>query len=150
MGLLEVLLLAVNIYNLVSQIQHCNNMNQRYTDIINLSILSCLELAVGLFFIFTVKNNRSNTWLKTKIETIAIIVGVIASFGFKIVIKATHLSRSGSGKFGKDSAISYHTQSFLQFVLSEFLLIAVWTWFKAPDDVFSTYNNLPIKKFSIF
>ena len=35
-------------------------------------------------------------------------------------------------------------------MFSEFLLIAVWTWFKAPDDVFSVYNNLPIKKFSIF
>jgi len=125
-------------------------MRQRYTDMINLTILSVLELSVGIFFILTVKNNRSNTWLKTKFETIAIIVGVLASFGFKIAIKATHLKRSESGKFGKESAISYHTQSFLQFVLSEFLLIAVWTWFKAPDDVFSVYNNLPIKKFSIF
>lgn len=26
----------------------------------------------------------------------------------------------------------------------------MWTWFKAPDDVFTVYNNLPIKKFSIF
>ena len=77
-------------------------------------------------------------------------MGVLASFGFKIVIKATHLSRSDGGNFGKDSAVSYHLQSFLQFVLSEFLLIAVWTWFKAPDDVFSIYNNLPVKKFSIF
>ena len=75
---------------------------------------------------------------------------MLASFGFKIVIKAMHLRRSESGKFGKESAISYHTQSFLQFVFSEFLLIAVWTWFKAPDDVFTVYNNLPIKKFSIF
>jgi hypothetical protein len=35
-------------------------------------------------------------------------------------------------------------------VLSEFLLIAIWTWFKAPDDFFSIYNSLPIRKFSIF
>ena len=41
-------------------------------------------------------------------------------------------------------------ESFLQFGLSEFLLIAVWTWFKAPDDFFSIYNILPIRKFSVF
>lgn len=35
-------------------------------------------------------------------------------------------------------------------MLSEFLLIAVWTWFKAPEDFFSIYNNIPISKFSIF
>lgn len=35
-------------------------------------------------------------------------------------------------------------------MLSEFLLISVWTWFKAQDDFFSIYNSLPISKFSIF
>ena len=72
------------------------------------------------------------------------------SFGLKILIKATHRSRSQESAFGKDSAVQYHIESFLQFVFAEFLLIAVWTWFKAPDDFFSIYNSLPITKFSIF
>jgi hypothetical protein len=41
-------------------------------------------------------------------------------------------------------------QSFCQFVVSEFLLISMWTWFKSPDDFFAIYNNLPVRKFSIF
>ena len=35
-------------------------------------------------------------------------------------------------------------------MVSEFLLIAMWTWFKSPDDLFAIYNNLPVRKFSIF
>lgn len=75
---------------------------------------------------------------------------MILSFGLKIVIKATHRQRNGGDQFGKDSAVTYHIESFVQFVLSEFLLIATWTWFKAPEDFFSIYNSLPMKKFSIF
>ncbi len=26
----------------------------------------------------------------------------------------------------------------------------MWTWFKSPDDFFAIYNNLPVRKFSIF
>ena len=125
-------------------------MTQRYVDICNLSVLILLELAVGAFFVYTIKNNRSSTWVKTRFETIAIIFGIVSSFALKIVIKATHRTRSQDSSFGKASAVAYHIESFMQFVLSEFLLIAIWTWFKAPDDFFAIYNNLPIAKFSLF
>ena len=69
-------------------------MTQRYIDIVNLSTLIILELAVGIFFVVTVKSNRSSTWIKTRFETYAIIAGIIASFSLKIVIKATHKTRS--------------------------------------------------------
>ncbi len=73
----------------------------------------------------------------------------MASFTLKIIIKATYGQRSGGG-IGENSAITYHVESFIQFVFAEFLLIAVWTWFKSQDDFFSIYNNLPVRKFSIF
>lgn len=88
-------------------------MSQRYVDIVNLSILIIMELAVGVFFIMTVKSNRSSTWVKTRFETFAIIIGIISSFGLKILIKATHKTRSQDSSFGKDSAVSYHVDSFL-------------------------------------
>lgn len=69
-------------------------MTQRYIDIANLSTLIILELAVGALFIVTVKSNRSSTWVKTRFETYAIIGGIISSFALKIVIKATHRTRS--------------------------------------------------------
>jgi hypothetical protein len=43
-------------------------MIQRYIDIGNLSFLSLLEIAGGAFFVYNVKNNRSITWVKTRIE----------------------------------------------------------------------------------
>ncbi|TNV78016.1 hypothetical protein FGO68_gene6795 [Halteria grandinella] len=150
LGLGETLLLIVNVSIATLQVGHCNQMTQRYIDIANLSTLIIMEIVVGALFVSSVKGNRSSTWVKTRIETYAIIAGIISSFALKIVIKATHKTRSQDSTFGKDSAVSYHVESFLQFVLSEFLLIAVWTWFKAPEDFFSIYNNLPISKFSIF
>lgn len=53
-----------------------------------------MEVAVGALFISTVKGNRSSTWVKTRLETYAIIAGIISSFALKIVIKATHKTRS--------------------------------------------------------
>ena len=66
--LLVVIVFAANIIIVVKQIQHCNNMTQRYMDIVDLSFLSALEIAVGAFFIVTVRNNRSITWVKTRID----------------------------------------------------------------------------------
>lgn len=148
--LFEIGLLAVNVCILVLQLKSCNTMTQRYIDIANLSCLILIELGVGVFFVATVKNSRSSTWVKTRFETLAIIAGVVFSFLLKIVIKATHRSRSQGSSFGRDSAVLYQVESFLQFVLAEFLLIAIWTWFKAPDDFFSIYNSIPIRLFSIF
>lgn len=69
-------------------------MIQRYIDIFNLTALIILELAVGALFIVRVRSNRSSTWVKTRIETLAIIGGVVLSFGLKILIKATHKQRN--------------------------------------------------------
>ena len=80
----------------------------------------------------------------------AIIIGVIGSFALKIIIKITLVKNSEGLNFGKSEAVSYHVMSFIQFVLSEFLMISVWTYYKSTEDFFQAYNSLPIKKFSIF
>ncbi len=109
-----------------------------------------LELTVGIYFIYIIKHKRSDTWKKTKFETLAIIIGVLGSFALKIIIKITLVKNSEGLNFGKSEAVSYHVMSFIQFVLSEFLMISVWTYYKSTEDFFQAYNSLPIKKFSIF
>jgi hypothetical protein len=65
---LGVILFVFNLIIVIQFIKHCNAMAQRYLDIGILSFLSLLEIAVGAFFIITVRNNRSITWFKTRIE----------------------------------------------------------------------------------
>jgi len=148
LGLIGASSLGINAAIATFQVEQCNNMTQRYIDIVNLSVLISLEVLVAIFFVWTIRNNRRITWVKTRCEVYSIIAGVLFSFIFKIIIKATHKARSE--KFGKDAAVEYHVGSFVQFVFSEFLLIAAWTWFKTQDDYFSVYNNVAVQKFSIF
>ncbi len=105
--------LGTNVCIAVLQVNQCNDMSQRYIDIINLSILILLEATIACVFIYTIRNNRRSTWTKTRVEIWAIVAGIISSFLLKIIIKATHRSRSQSSQFGKDSAVNYHIESFL-------------------------------------
>jgi len=86
-------------------------MTQRYIDIANLSVLILLEVLIAIFFVMTIRNNRRITWVKTRCEIFTIVAGVVASLGFKIIIKATHKGRSQN--FGADAAVEYHVGSFL-------------------------------------
>jgi hypothetical protein len=67
LGLLGVMCFTVNLIIVIKQIRHCNAMGLRYVDIGNLSFLSALEIAVGAFFIVTVRSSRSITWVKTRV-----------------------------------------------------------------------------------
>ena len=71
---LAIILFVFNLIIVIQFMKHCDAMTQRYLDIGILSSLSLLEIAAGVFFILTVRNCRSITWFKTRIEVIPIIL----------------------------------------------------------------------------
>ena len=71
---MEIINLSINVAIDYLQISNCNSMTQRYVDISNLSILIIMEIIVGVYFVITVRNNRSSTWTKTRIEVIIIVI----------------------------------------------------------------------------
>ena len=71
---MEIINLSINVAIDYLQISNCNSMTQRYVDISNLSILIIMEIIIGVYFVITVRNNRSSTWTKTRIEVIIKVI----------------------------------------------------------------------------
>lgn len=71
---MEIINLSTNVAIDYLQISNCNSMTQRYVDISNLSILIIMEIIIGVYFVITVRNNRSSTWTKTRIEVIIKVI----------------------------------------------------------------------------
>ena len=76
-------------------------------------------------------------------QTFAIIIGIVFSFIARIISKAIHKEQDPDQQILEISfVISYHITAFFQFIISEFIPIALWTAFKTPDDFFNVYNDL--------
>eukprot|EP00347_Sterkiella_histriomuscorum_P000731 403374722 len=96
-----------------------------------------------IYFVRTIKNQRRHTWDSTKHEVLFIVGIVILTYALKLSIRFYFLM------VDKEPYID-NILNAVQFLLSQYLPIFFWNYFKKPTDCFQPYNDMQPAHFSIF